>query len=369
MTWILLWISSPSEAKNFVHPGGWVNKTRLDFVKQQILNQSEPWTSELNNLKRSNFSKRVPQASDFIDSNDDRQATLLRDDALAAYTMALLWYYTDDASYAKKAVIVLNSWSRFQGFDSGTDQDKLLAGWTGAVFATSAEIMRLYGGWKTKDKLAFQNMFRNAYYPHLISASNWNGNVDLTQIDALISIAVFNEDIKKFNLALSRFKRRLPAYIYLASDGKRPTGINGDGGDSPTFWGSPEHWTDGINQETCRDYGHHSQFGLGSAIHVAEVAWNQGVDIYTQNEARLTTAIELLATQLLSGVVDSCNKTKASSSLFNTWEMGFNHYHNRRGLPLPNTKLLIEKKVRPDSQRAIWNLVYETLTHAGNLQN
>ena len=47
-------------------------------------------------------------------------------------------------------------------------------------------------------------MFKRAFYPQLNTASSWNGNVDLTQIDAMMSIAVFNEDDAEFNEGLRR---------------------------------------------------------------------------------------------------------------------------------------------------------------------
>ena len=43
---------------------------------------------------------------------------------------------------------------------------------------------------------------------------------------------------------------------------------------------------------------------------------------------------------------------------------GYNHYHNRAGVALPNTQRLIAEQIRPTAPRAVWNLAYETLTHA-----
>jgi hypothetical protein len=288
-----------------------------------------------------------------------------RDDAIAAYTQALLWYFTDDETYAKRSIAILNSWSELQGFTAGSDQDRLQAGWIGAVFAQAAEIMRGYPGWTAGEIGNLQTMFRRAFYPQLNTASSWNGNVDLTQIDAMLSIAVFNEDEEEFNKGLDRLRARNPAYFYLTSDGGRPQPIAGDGGDPQKFWSNPSKWIDGLNQETCRDNGHHSQFGLGSALHAAEIAWHQGVDVYTENQKRYTAAMELMATQLLTGSMQGtcCNNT-SSPDRYNTWEVGYNHYHNRAGVALPKTQSLIMEQIRPRAPRAVWNLVYETLTHA-----
>jgi hypothetical protein len=181
----------------------------------------------------------------------------------------------------------------------------------------------------------------------------------------MMSIAVFNEDEAEFNQGLDRLRVRNPAYFYLTSDGARPKPIAGDGGDPQKFWSNPSKWIDGLNQETCRDGGHHSQFGLGSALHAAEVAWHQGVDVYTENEERYTLAMELMATQLLTrSMQGTCSNNTSSADRYDTWEVGYNHYHNRAGLALPNTQKLIAEQIRPKAPRAVCNLVYETLTHA-----
>ena len=347
----------------FVHPGALNTAANLDFIKAQIEVGEQPAASEFRRIRESTAATRSPNAVAEINSVNG-STYLARDDAIAAYTQALLWRFTDDAVYADRAVAILNAWSDLNGFTHGTDQDKLRAGWIGAVLAQAAEIMRSYDVWSAADIATLQAMFRRAYYPQLIDASSWNGNVDLTQIDALISIAVFNEDEAMFDLSLKRLQRRNPAYFYLQSDGKRPQSIDGDGGNLEHFWFNPVAWVDGLNQETCRDNGHHSQFALGSALHVAEVAWNQGVDVYTPNKARYTAAIELLASQLLSGNFDTCKNTAATNNRFNTWEIAYHHYHNREGVDLPYTRMLIEQQVRTGRKRATWNLVYETLTHA-----
>jgi hypothetical protein len=48
---------------------------------------------------------------------------------------ALLWYYTGNETYAQGTIAILNAWQGLQGFTAGTDQDRLQAGWIGAVLA------------------------------------------------------------------------------------------------------------------------------------------------------------------------------------------------------------------------------------------
>lgn len=356
--------ADPAAPEAFVHPGAIDSKEELDFVKARIQAEAQPWRGEFDRIKLSIYATRSPHGLTTINSNN-QDAEVSRDDAIAAYTQALLWYFTDDDTYAKRSIAILNSWAKLQAFTAGSDQDRLQAGWIGAVFAPAAEIMRLYPGWTPNEIAELQAMFKRAFYPQLNVASSWNGNVDLTQIDAMMAISVFNEDKEEFIQGLKRLKIRSPAYFYLTTDGPRPRPIAGDGGNQNRFWSNPAKWMDGLTQETCRDNGHHTQFALGSALHAAEVAWHQGVDVYSENQKRYTAAMELLATQFLTGSMQGVSSNDLPvSERFNTWEVGYNHYHNRAGVALPNTRNLIMKQIRPLSSRSVWNLNYETLTHA-----
>lgn len=356
--------ATSASAMTFVHPGALNSKAELDFVKAKIRSGAQPWKGEFDRIKNSSYATRGPHGLLHLNSRND-DANVSRDDAIASYTQALLWYFTDDESYAERSIAILNSWSQLQGFTAGSDQDRLQAGWIGAVFAPAAEIMRGYPEWSAREIGDLQAMFKRAFYPQLNKASSWNGNVDLIQIDAMMSISVFNDDEMEFNLGLHRLRIRNRAYFYLTSDGAEPAPIAGDGGNPQRFWSNPSNWIDGLTQETCRDNGHHSQFALGSALHAAEVAWHQGVDVYTENQERYTSAMELMAGQLLTGSMQGmCGDNTASPDRYNTWEVGYNHYHNRVGIMLPNTRKLIVEQIRPKAPRAVWNLVYETLTHA-----
>lgn len=354
-----------ASAMDFIHPGGINSKAELDFVKDRITAGAQPWKGEFDQLKGSSYATR--SATGLLNINSDsKDAEVSRDDAIAAYAQALLWYYSGEEEYARRSITILNAWSTLQGFTAGSDQDRLQAGWIGAAFASAAEIMRGHPEWSSRDVKRFQNMFRRAFYPQLNTASTWNGNVDLTQINALMAIAVFNEDEKEFSMALDRLKTRSRAYFYLKSDGLRPAPIAGDRGDPQVFWSNPKRWIDGLTQETCRDNGHHSQFGLGSALHAAEIAWHQGVDVYGENQERYTDAMELLASQFLSGSMKGVSDNDTpTTDRYDAWEIGYNHYHNRKGISLPNTESLIEEQIRAKAPRAVCNLAFDMLTHSG----
>lgn len=347
---VILSILQVSAQRAFVHPGGNHNQQDLDFVKAQIDAGAQPWTNHFNQL----LNIAVPTNNVIAPTSEGGQ----KSDGRQAYANALAWHYTGNTTYAENAIAILNMWGNtFNGYPSTAGQDLLQGGWIGALLGPAAELMRDYSGWSANDQATVRSMFINEFYPVLNTMSTWNGNVDLTQIDAMLNIAVYCEDETEFDLGIQRLNARNPNYFYVTSDGGLPSNAG--------EWYAPNTpWIDGLTQETCRDYGHHAQYAMASALHGAEVAWNQGVDIYGQNQERYTQTLELMALQMTSGDLQgACSAgNTTTASVFNTFEIGYNHYHNRMGLDLPQTA-----NVLPVIQAGAsdWNIFFETLTHHG----
>lgn len=351
-------------ATSFVHPGAVNGKTELDRVKQEITKAPGQWS------KSGKFGPLYELATPYTRSrapgntrSDEGDAKY---DARKVYANALAWYYTEDPRYAKNAIAVFDVWARtFAGYvvEPGVSgQSQLNAGWIGALMGSAAEVLSGYTGWTDKQRADVRQLFATKFYPALSQESGWNGNVDLTQIDALINIAVFNENRAWFEEAKARLKKRNPRFFYLPTD----VGVNR----TDPSWFNPTQWVAGVTQETCRtnsrppnDNGHHTQYALASALRVAEVAWNQKDEsIYADNKDRYVAAMELLARQVNTGDMQgTCADPVTTKSLFDTWAIGYNHYHGRRGIELPHTKALLASTARP--KRSDWNIFFESLTH------
>src|SRR5262249_3735707 len=240
----------------FVHPGVLVSQAGLDLVKQKVAAGLEPWKSAYADLRRSSYAspswRPNPRAS--VDcgstSNPDRGCTDERDDALAAYTHALIWYVSRDQRSAAKAIQILNAWPPVLRKHTN-DNAKLQAGWAGSVFARAAELVRYSGaGWSPTAAAEFGSMLRTVFLPLLADgAPSANGNWELIIIDALTSMAVFLDDHPTFTKALGMWRKRVPAYIYLKSDGPRPVSPPGSTmsrQEVVSYWQGQSNFVDGL---------------------------------------------------------------------------------------------------------------------------
>jgi hypothetical protein len=341
LTLCLVGLGSHSKADScppFKHPGVIVTKEQLDFVKSKL--SMDPWKSAYSAVRAdphgsATYTPRPPLAAPATDitpatpdgvvlcgsfSDPDVHCTDEKEDGVAAYTQALLWYLSGDETYAKNALAILNGWSILT--DHRFSNAPLQSGWMGTEFVRAAEIMRYtYPAWAQADVDKFANMLKIAFIPRILSALpgfvtqgeaafGQNGNRVLSFADTLIQIAVFLDDRALFNYAVGIWKDRAPAYCYVSTDGPHPKlpmgGYNGGGYattatrvvDPYGYYGQAGGGTrtlpDGLSQETCRDL-EHVQYGLAAMINAAETARIQGVDLYAQESARIVACLEFNA--------------------------------------------------------------------------
>ena len=299
-------------------------------------------------------------------SNPDVNCTAEKYDASAAYTSALLWYFTGESAYAQAAIDNMNAWSALlkQHADSNAP---VQSGWVGEVFPRAAEIIRYSGaGWSDADAAQFSSMLTNAYLPYIQNgAPKENGNWELSMIDALMATGVFNDDASLVQKAATMWRARVPAYIYLTTDG--PTPVLPPGGDYTAstlgaFWYGQTQLVDGVAQETCRDLGH-VQYGFAAMINAAETARIQGIDLYGAEKARIVAGLEYHAAFLDGAAVPSflCGGKLTAVTPDPMWEIAFNEYSARLGGSLPSTSTLVQK-IRPTG--VDHHMDWETLTHA-----
>lgn len=368
---------SPSP-EGFVHPGILVNRGMLDFVKGKVAANENPWKQALTAAQNSNYGKLSYTAKprETVQcgptSNPDVGCTDEKNDVLAAYAHALIWYYTGNQANADKAIQIMNAWSKVLK-NHTLDNHQLQAAWCSEIFTRAAEIIRYSNaGWSEPDIEQFENMLKVAYLPEVKDGSTRTGNWDTSAIEAAMNIAVFLDDQPQFDRAVALWRARTPAYIYVKADGALPVQPPRENPRSDSalkgYWWDPKAFIDGITQETCRDrpgggtmgFGH-AQYGVAAIINAAETARIQGVDLFTEEKDRLVAFLELHS-KYLNGVSASglCNTAIAGVGSDPMWDIGYNAYANVLGIPLPETKKLVQS-LRPTD--ATHHMAWETLTH------
>ena len=394
------------DSAGFVHPGILVDPSELAFVQNEIADSGSPWAPALAALNPfyTNLSYAArPYATVDCGANSTSCTTVVQD-AIAAYTDALNYSYStapDRAKYANAAIGIMNAWSAKLTKESG-NQARLYMAWSAEVFPRAAEILRYSftpgPGDQVFNVAAFANMLNNVYVPTIIAGDpSSNGNWELSMADGLIGIGVFTDNRSVFNSGVAMWRARVPAYIYLSTDNNsngqpiappggqyaKPAaltcfwlglGTNGTNCTVPTGF----KYYSGMTQETCRDMSH-PLMGLGAMVNAAETARLQGVDLYGEQEQRITDAYEYAAAYdnqyLTTGKwpATPCGGQPGShsgqggdgtggSSYMYGWEIAYNEYANRLGISMPNTQAMV-LRFRPSG--GVNATDWETLTSVG----
>jgi hypothetical protein len=359
----------------FKHPGVLANRAQLDFVRAKVQAGAQPWKGTYDKMLASEYGKLSwqPHARATVNcgprSNPNEGCSDERRDAVAAYTHALIWYMGGDHAHADKAIAILDAWARTIHAHTGHNAP-LQTGWAGCLFPAAAELIRYsYDGWSQAGIQRVSNVFKNVYLP-VVQKGNAgaNGNWELIMTEATINLAVFLDDKVAFDKAVALWRRRVPAYIYMSSDGPYPkaaTSTHNTKAKIIKYWQGQTRFVDGLAQETCRDFGH-TQWGVAAAIGAAETARQQGIDLYSEQSARLRAGLEFHAEYIMGKAAPSwlCGGDISLSSL-PTWEIAYNHFKNRKHQSLTFTDKYLKQKVRPRSDLTNYFIAWETLTHFG----
>jgi hypothetical protein len=399
-------------AQTFQHPGVLVSQAQLDYIKAQVNAKVNPFYQEFLNAQASpygslTYTPQGPYTGGVnqcgSNSTPNNGCSAADADSAAAYVQALLWYITGNQTYANNAIAIMNAYGHnlkgYAGFTSGIpcpgasttcSNGPLQAAWDSTKWPRAAEIIR-YGhggtaGWAASDVQAFSNMLTNIYEPLIYNGAGENGNWELSMIEGMMGIAVFNEDTALLAHARLFWGQRIPAYFYyFPIDGNAPAPFPRNTGS--TNWNGQAIFNasvSGIAQETCRDMKH-THYGISSAIAAAETDHIQGGTMYASQQARLTTALEFNAGIDVLGLSNngttltfppSANMCTADNNSTNdntvtegegyTFVVAYNEFHNRLGQAMPNTAAWIAQGVLPTT--APYDIgahmtVFEPLTH------
>lgn len=143
----------------FHHPGVLVNRAQLDFVKSKVAEGAEPWKSAFEAAKASDLGALdyTPKPRDEVccgpRSNPNLGCKDEQRDSEAAYTQALLWYFSGNRTYAANAIKIMNAWSGTLTGGHKLANAEIQAAWCGEVWPRAAEIIRYTdAGWSTAER-------------------------------------------------------------------------------------------------------------------------------------------------------------------------------------------------------------------------
>lgn len=347
--------------QKFVHPGMLHTATDLQFLKAKVAAGEEPWKSAWEELKASPVGQLDYKATPWkVVSNgsynrpDNGGSDFVRDGD-AAYTMALRWYVEGEKAYAEKAIEIFNAWS--STLDSVVNHNRQLKVGTGGIkYLNAAEILKCYyKGWKAKDQKAFQDMVLGIWYPVIKDwVPNYNGNWDASIGQTMLCMGVMYDRRDIFDRAYNQL-------------------YNGETNGSIKNY----FYANGQCQESGRDQ-QHVQMGIGFLVCACEIAWNQGLDLYSAFDNRLAKGYEYTAKYMLGEEVPyEQYKTFSGRLVFGpeisasqrdvfmpVWERAFRHYNGRMGLEMPYTRRAVAKS-RPEGWGVQSFIPWSTLTTAG----
>jgi hypothetical protein len=329
-----------ARAQSFAHPGMLHTQADLDRMRAKVNAGAQPWKAGWDRLVANRHSQVgwTPRpVEEIVRGNTDKPQNyhLLYGDIAAAYQNALRWRITGDTAHGDTARDICNAWSQtLKSIYWPPSDSRLASGIYGYQFANVGELMRGYPGF---DLGRFQQMMNTVFYPlnsdFLVRHNNtcdshyW-ANWDLCNMASIMAIGILRNDRAQIDEVVNYFWNGV-------GNGAIDNAI-------PFVHGDLAQW-----QESGRDQAH-SMMGVGLMATFMEMAWNQGIDLYSARDNRFAKAAEYVARYNLghsvpytryrncSGADQTVISEHARGQARPVWEMVYHHYYSRRGMAMPN---------------------------------
>ena len=195
----------------FEHPGIWHTHDDLERIRNGVLEEKEPWSTAFDVFKNDSYSQasyemKGPEA--VLSRGTVSNYTSFTSDVRAAWQNSLMWYITKDQGHWDRATTILDAWGSNLTDIIGVDRSLLVA-LEGQLFVNAAEIMRWEGGWieegaSWKGGSGFSNQLYWLFARQSIIVGQ--ANYGMASISALLSFAVYLDDIVLYNYALNEYQ-------------------------------------------------------------------------------------------------------------------------------------------------------------------
>ncbi|MEI8042732.1 MAG: alginate lyase family protein [Verrucomicrobiota bacterium] len=351
----------------FEHPSLFNSQQELDRLKYRVSHETgTPVVSGWNQLRASSYASLsytpVPYSNVVVVSyGSTASESQFRQDAHAARAAALQWAMTGDTRYRDHAISILNAWSAVftlmsPGSNTSSGQIELEAAWAAPIWVSAADIIRYYNhgtaGWSAADITRFSDRILNYLYNQSALAAGVDSNWGASAALAMIMVGAYQENRARFDAGVQTWRDRF-------------AGINSVVGNN------------GYINEVCRDTWH-PQYTLQVWMQAAEVAWKQGIDLYSTPLSGSTTPqypviLENFADLFLGYTQPPCDASFLTSYNYRgdqlaagAYDIGYNHYVIRAGMTnLPHFADMIVNHWRPGGEPEHF-CCWSTFTH-GNL--
>jgi len=264
----MLGFSHTAYSKTFIHPGIPFTKSDLDLLKANIL--KEPWKSAyaaLANDSRSQLTYTMRGPCVEVGRSPDINRNQWMTDMVAIHNLAFMWYFTGNTAYAKKATDMLDAWATTNTIWSGIE-NHLDIGDYAQYWGAGADILRgTYPGWTSANTTHVKNYFANVLFPtSWVPAPLRDHNKGAIMLKIALAASAFCDDSLKWEQSIECFRLD-------AGGGLRCSYANGEVADA----GRDDHW-----------------YGQAEAlIWCGEVAYKQGIDMFSELDRRLLAIGEL----------------------------------------------------------------------------
>jgi hypothetical protein len=316
-------------SRHFTHPSIFATDQTIQTVRDHLKSRETPWVASLAHWEN--------WAVEALERDPDPVQRIFRrtpnhigvDESIRDFTtsqnLAYLFCLTDKTEYADKAIEIINAWSRklkaVRGSGFNLQSGLMIPQLMGAADLIKHRCDR----WKQEDQERFQAFCEVVLLPHVINLRiSINGNHDCATNMALAALGIYLDDEFLFNRSLN---------YYLHSKG----------------YGAVAHYflANGECQEDGRDMGH-SRMGVRFFARIAEMANNQGENIYDRFDYRIAAAMEHYARIQMDYYIPAMYSSVHLSPLGKRGVVdlselqAYNHFAHARNLPMPFTTRLIQ---------------------------
>ncbi|KAH7052295.1 chondroitin AC/alginate lyase, partial [Macrophomina phaseolina] len=264
---------------DFVHPGIWHTREDLDRIRTGVLEGIEPWASayaafSADPFSQSTYTMRGPHAILSRGGSASNYSSLTAD-ARAAWQNALMYTITRNTSHSALSARILDAWGTNLTAIIGIDRS-LLIGLEGDLLVNAAELLRHTANWTEagsswRGGSGFSAALYWLFARQTAASASGQANYGMVSIKALLSFAVYLDDVALYNYAVNAFVRDPCAGVLAMYE--------------PST---------GQSVEAGRDQGH-TQSGIAWSAYGARVAQSQGSDLYSLGDNLLLKAGEYAA--------------------------------------------------------------------------